>query len=176
VGGSGPPLQVLQPFEGLAAALAVVTSFTFFATAQAGLFGNATAEETYNRLKDESTAVAQLILGARVSEHREAEAQTVKKFLQAVRDGVCGPVDAGATVDPQVCRAVHAGGIVDPQVARGLPDWVYAGGIVDPQVARGVPDWTSQQEQLRRTQPAYSWGHDARDGPAGQRTQPDYSQ
>jgi len=122
--------KVISGTRSVAAVVAVVTSFTFFGAAQATLFVKATAEEKYNRLKDESTAAAQLILAARVSEDREAEAQTVKKFLGAVHDGVCGAVHAG--LDPQVCGAVHAGVIVDPQVVRG------------------VPDWTSQREPLRR--------------------------
>jgi hypothetical protein len=120
--------KVISGTRSLATVLAVVTSFTFFGTAQAALFVKATAEEKYTRLKDESTTVAKLILAARVSEHREAEAQTVKKFFEAVRDGICGPVHAGASLVD--CRTVHAGVIVDPEVAR--------------------VDWTSQREPLRR--------------------------
>lgn len=106
--------KVISGTRSVAAVLAVVTSFTLFGTAQAALFVKATAEEKYNRLKDESTAMAQLILAARVSEHREAEAQGIKKFFGAVQNGICGAAHAGATVDSQVCPAP---GVI-PEVAR----------------------------------------------------------
>ena len=51
----------------VATVLAVFTSFTFFGYGQADAFLEATAEEKYERLKDQSTAVAELFLAARLS-------------------------------------------------------------------------------------------------------------
>jgi hypothetical protein len=72
----------------IAAVLAVVTSFTFFGAGQTSILLNATAQEKYDRLKKESTAVAQLILAARVSEDPKSEAQTTHKFLNAIYNKV----------------------------------------------------------------------------------------
>jgi hypothetical protein len=80
--------KVISGTQSVAAVLAVVTSFTFFGAPQSAILVKAIAQEKYNRVKEESTAVAQLILAARISEGREAEAQTTKEFLNVVLAGV----------------------------------------------------------------------------------------
>jgi hypothetical protein len=72
--------------KAVAAVLAVVTSFTFFGVRQAGAVLELSAEEKYERLKDESIARSELILSARLSSEHEAE--TVKAFLDAVHHTV----------------------------------------------------------------------------------------
>ena len=56
--------------------LAVVTSVTFFGDGQLGAVREATAQEKYDRLIDQTTARADLTLAARLTENVAAESQT----------------------------------------------------------------------------------------------------
>jgi hypothetical protein len=80
--------KVISKTHSIASVLAVVTSFTFFGAGQAAVLVKATAQEKADRLKDESTALGELILAARVSEDRKVEAQATRDFLDAVHAGV----------------------------------------------------------------------------------------
>lgn len=66
------------------AVLSVFTSFTFFATGQSNIIKKATAEEKYERVKDQANACARLIIGRRLTEDTKAEAKTANDFLAAV--------------------------------------------------------------------------------------------
>jgi hypothetical protein len=72
--------------KSISAVLAVVTSFTFFGVRQAGAIKELTAEEKFERLKNENVARAELILAGRFGTEQEAE--TIKQFLGAIHDAV----------------------------------------------------------------------------------------
>jgi hypothetical protein len=70
------------------AVLSVFTSFTFFATGQASIIKKATAQEKYERVKEQAKAAASLILAARITEDAKAEAKSTNDFLTAVANQV----------------------------------------------------------------------------------------
>jgi hypothetical protein len=61
--------------------LSVFTSFTFFAAEHATIIKKASAEEKYERLKDQANARAKLIVGTRLTEDANAEAKNASGFL-----------------------------------------------------------------------------------------------
>jgi hypothetical protein len=64
------------------AVLGVVTSCTFFGSAQAGVVLEWTAQQKYDRLLDQTTGRAVLMLAARIAQ--KAEADDVKQFLDSI--------------------------------------------------------------------------------------------
>lgn len=68
--------------------LAVFTSVTFFGAGQAAALHELTAQQKYDRLKDQVAARAQLILAARVTEDPTNEAADTKAFLNVVHRNV----------------------------------------------------------------------------------------
>lgn len=70
------------------AVLSVFTSFTFFATGQGSIINKATAEEKYERVKDQANSVACLIIGARITEDAKAEAKVASDFVTTVENRV----------------------------------------------------------------------------------------
>lgn len=85
---TGRTQKALSRAKSAAAVLAVITSCTFFGSGQAGALLEATAEEKYNRLVDQTTARAELILAARISDHVTEESNDISKFLDSVYQGV----------------------------------------------------------------------------------------
>jgi hypothetical protein len=87
--------------------LAVFTSVTFFGTGQTAALHELTAQEKYDRLKDQAAARAQLILTARVTEDAKTEAADTKAFLDVVHRNVLVDRALPRTVDDDEWGLAH---------------------------------------------------------------------
>jgi hypothetical protein len=109
--------QLIDLAKSATAVLGVVTSFTFFGSAQAGFIKEQTAQEKYNRLLDQTTARADLILAARISEHADIESTDITQFLNSVYQGVSLDLQIYPTADDY---QRSGGGDLTPDAFRKL--------------------------------------------------------
>ena len=80
--------KILSGTKTAVAIIAVFTGVTFFGDGQLGAVKEATAQEKYDRLIQQTTARADLILAARLTENVSAESRDVHNYLDAVYAGV----------------------------------------------------------------------------------------
>ncbi|MEJ1961775.1 MAG: hypothetical protein WDO56_09585 [Gammaproteobacteria bacterium] len=72
----------------ITAILAEFTSFSFFSIGQSGLLLKATADEKFDRLKNRSIALAELMLTARMTQNTESEKTATLHYLDTMYAGV----------------------------------------------------------------------------------------
>jgi hypothetical protein len=65
-------------------ALAIFTNVSFFGGGHAAILLEATAQEKFDRLKDQSISVAELALSARLTAVKDQEIMNVKKYLDSI--------------------------------------------------------------------------------------------
>jgi hypothetical protein len=80
--------KILSGTKTALAIVAVFTSVTFFGDGQLGAVKEATAQEKYDRLIHQTTARADLMLAARLTENVAPESRDVHNYLDAVYAGV----------------------------------------------------------------------------------------
>ena len=146
----------------VAVVIAVVAGFTFFGSGQGSLLLEATAEEKYERLKDESTAVAELPLAARMAQNTQVEAQNVSEFLDSVYAGVSIDLKSPQRVDDDYSPLSREETLVGQRVAELVssfaegPHSIQVAHVIGSLIPRSVLDRRLTDDEVKDTKDKFT--------------------